>query len=330
MSLSTRSRLLIELLADVGQVNDAYEALFDADEPTVRRVRRRRARGIRFPTAYAYKYMRYLRELIENQKRLLAAALETELLPAIERWERERRTDDAASAVRTDDIEEVVAALERLKAIMLGALDDAILEQEMYEYAHQIRAYCERQWKKTIKSITGIDPLIKNARLYDIVTAHVKEQVSLIKTIPQTYFGDIERVVLNGMRSGSMLKDIKKAIQEVYPVTWKRAGIIARDQCGSFTAAVSDEHWHQAGLTTYIWRNMGDERVRGNPNGRYPRARPSHWDREGQIYSIDEPPEDGHPGEAILCRCFREVVEGEVLSVYGKQRTTRQQVRLAL
>jgi len=327
--MSDRMALLTTLLADVKAVNDVYDAVFDADEPTTQRVRRRRVRGVRFPTTYAAKYMTYLRGLIKDQKALVAAALETELYPAVERWERERRTDaEGAVEVRSDDLADVLAILERLKELMTSSLDEAIIEQQVYEYAREILGYSERQWKKTIKSIVGIDPLIRNARLLEIVQAHVKQQVSLIKTIPQTYFTDIERVVLNGMRKGAMLKDIKTGIQAVYPVTWKRAGIIARDQCGSFMAAVSDDQWKQAGLKTYIWRNMGDERVRGNPNGRYPRARPSHWEREGQVYSVDEPPEGGHPGEAILCRCFREVVEEEVLSAYKAPRQTRQRVSI--
>ena len=59
--------------------------------------------------------------------------------------------------------------------------------------------------------------------------------------------------------------------------------------------------------------NIADERVRGNPNGKYPNAKYNHWEREGQIFSVDEPPEDGHPGEPIRCRCYRRLQEAEVL-----------------
>lgn len=42
----------------------------------------------------------------------------------------------------------------------------------------------------------------------------------------------------------------------------------------------------------YIWRTMLDNRVR-----------PHHQAREGLIFFWDNPPDDGHPGEADWCRC---------------------------
>jgi hypothetical protein len=74
------------------------------------------------------------------------------------------------------------------------------------------------------------------------------------------------------------------------------------------------------GLTMYIWETSGDERVRGNPSGKYPNARPSHYLMDGllcrwsdsAVYSqdggktwIDRP--SGavilHPGQDYQCRC---------------------------
>ncbi|WP_193788037.1 phage minor head protein [Magnetospira sp. QH-2] len=48
---------------------------------------------------------------------------------------------------------------------------------------------------------------------------------------------------------------------------------------------------------TYIWRTVGDNKVRS-----------SHADREGQTFSWDDPPEGGHPGEAENCRCWAEEI----------------------
>lgn len=44
--------------------------------------------------------------------------------------------------------------------------------------------------------------------------------------------------------------------------------------------------------THYIWRTRGDSKVRS-----------SHAKRDGQIFSWDDPPEGGHPGENYGCRC---------------------------
>lgn len=38
------------------------------------------------------------------------------------------------------------------------------------------------------------------------------------------------------------------------------------------------------------------------------RERAHHVDREGKQFDWDNPPDDGHPGEPILCRCYAEAV----------------------
>lgn len=47
--------------------------------------------------------------------------------------------------------------------------------------------------------------------------------------------------------------------------------------------------------THYIWRTRRDGKVRS-----------SHAEREGQVFSWDDPPEGGHPGEDYGCRCTAE------------------------
>lgn len=48
----------------------------------------------------------------------------------------------------------------------------------------------------------------------------------------------------------------------------------------------------------YIWRTAGDSKVRS-----------SHAERDGKIFSWDNPPEGGHPGEDFGCRCTAEPVK---------------------
>ena len=48
----------------------------------------------------------------------------------------------------------------------------------------------------------------------------------------------------------------------------------------------------------YIWRTQGDKDVRS-----------THANREGQIFSWDNPPPGGHPGEDYGCRCTAETIK---------------------
>ena len=61
-----------------------------------------------------------------------------------------------------------------------------------------------------------------------------------------------------------------------------------------------------AGVRKYKWKTQGDRRVVGNPSGLYPVGNDEHgdhWSRDGKIFEWDNPPHDGHPGEAFGCRC---------------------------
>lgn len=50
----------------------------------------------------------------------------------------------------------------------------------------------------------------------------------------------------------------------------------------------------------YIWRTVGDDKVRS-----------AHAEREGEIFNWHVPPEGGHPGEDYNCRCWAEPYKPE-------------------
>lgn len=74
----------------------------------------------------------------------------------------------------------------------------------------------------------------------------------------------------------------------------------------SVNDALNKSRMESNGIESYKWRNVGDSRVVGNPGGKYPdgnEGHGDHWDREGKTYAWDDPPHDGHPGQAFNCRC---------------------------
>lgn len=275
--------------------------------------RHKRVLGVRFPTAYALQYKRFIAGYIKGLKKELDLWTKNDLTPALKMQALVRGDSQKAISRRHDAVEDIEQKLDDLMLRFGGVLAEEALRQQVTENAREILQYAERGWQRTIHTITGVDPLVRNLPMQEIVKAHVHENISLIKSIPQKLHGDVERVVMDGVRAGRKIDEITEAVQGVYPVTAKRAGVIARDQAGSLHAAIVDEQYKQANLVTYIWRTMKDSRVRGNPVGKYPNAKYNHWTRDGQVFSSDDPPPDGHPGEAIECRCFRQVQEAEVL-----------------
>ncbi len=55
------------------------------------------------------------------------------------------------------------------------------------------------------------------------------------------------------------------------------------------------EEQEEAGVTHYIWRTVGDDKVR-----------PSHAANDGKVFAWSNPPPTGHPGDDYNCRCQAE------------------------
>lgn len=141
-----------------------------------------------------------------------------------------------------------------------------------------------------------------------LVTSLVGEHLSRMETM-------VLEAVQTGKRPEELTLDILKANKGM-SVT--RAKLIARDQIGKLLSILTEKRSREIGLDTYVWKTALDERVRGNPRGRYPTARPSHWGAEGKVgiygkgdvwlvagKEVPRGPNDplGAPGSPISCRC---------------------------
>lgn len=58
----------------------------------------------------------------------------------------------------------------------------------------------------------------------------------------------------------------------------------------------------------YVWRCVGDDKTRT-----------THAERDGQVFSWDNPPEGGHPGEDYNCRCWAEGYEPPLSRIHESQ-----------
>ena len=99
---------------------------------------------------------------------------------------------------------------------------------------------------------------------------------------------EINNQVSNGYDENNIIAVINKAKEQAY----KRADKIAHNEIGNIDGRMCKSRQLANGITHYRWRTVRDERVR-----------PWHAEREGNIFSWDKPPFDGHPREAPFCRC---------------------------
>lgn len=149
--------------------------------------------------------------------------------------------------------------------------------------------------KAAIKSSVGVDispVLTQSGPILDALRAATKDNIDLIKSIPEQYFEKLGDAVGKNMERGMRFEDLAKEIERIGDVTESRAKLIARDQTSKMNGAFNQARQTSLGIDRYVWQTSGDERVR-----------PEHDANDGEIFRWDSPPATGHPGHDVNCRC---------------------------
>ncbi len=120
----------------------------------------------------------------------------------------------------------------------------------------------------------------------------VVANVELIKSIPTKYLEKVKSEVYSGASQGLRWESIAEKVQAAGDTTESRAKLIARDQVSKMNGSFNEARQTSLGIEKYIWQTAGDERVRDE-----------HAANDGQVFSWDDPPATGHPGDDIQCRC---------------------------
>lgn len=141
----------------------------------------------------------------------------------------------------------------------------------------------------------------------------VSESQALITTIPSDYLGKVGEALLKSYRQERLPDDrsIVVEVAELGKITHERAKVLARDQTSKYNSSLNQIRQSELGISEYIWRTSGDQRVVGDPGGLYPdgnRMHGNHYVRNGKKFKWAEPPFDGHPGWPIQCRCVAEPI----------------------
>ena len=149
--------------------------------------------------------------------------------------------------------------------------------------------------KAAIKSSVGVDispVLTQSGPILDALRAATKDNIDLIKSIPEQYFEKLGDAVGKNMERGMRFEDLAKEIERIGDVTESRAKLIARDQTSKMNGAFNEARQTSLGIDKYQWQTSGDERVREE-----------HAENDGKVFSWNDPPATGHPGHDVNCRC---------------------------
>ena len=150
---------------------------------------------------------------------------------------------------------------------------------------------------KSFQSALGVDvgPLLNDIALRPMMNQALMNNVSLIKSISKELNNQVVSVIEDIFNTkGFDQEALIKGIQGRFKVANSRAKLIARDQTNKIIGDLNKARQGEIGITKYRWQTMEDERVRT-----------THEANNDQVFLWSSPPpETGHPGHDINCRCL--------------------------
>lgn len=126
----------------------------------------------------------------------------------------------------------------------------------------------------------------------------------LLKDVTEKYGEQIRDTIVNASAGTTSEETLARELMQRFEVSQSRANVIAHDQVTKVIRSVEHKRHETLGFTSFIWRTVGDDRVR-----------PDHVMYEGKEFTYDNPPPDGLPGQPVNCRCYEEPVLGDDLAL---------------
>lgn len=219
-----------------------------------------------------------------------------------------------------DDNEALDDFMEKLAAVLLLADKSKRYVLAMYK---KVKIHNEKEFRDVTKSVFGrplafkdVNTAVKQQRILEqLESMWIRENLDLISSIEAETLRKLRWELSQRIVAAAGDKSLKTALADYIEnqarIESNRAVLIASDQVGKLNGRLMRYEQQRAGITHYRWETMQDSRVR-----------PSHRERQGEIFSWEEPPSDGHPGEAVRCRCVADpVFETDTLGVEPEANT---------
>jgi len=261
---------------------------------------------VRFPAGVAVDYYRDLLKIV----RALWEDLRRDW-PAIEALlkEAKEQREDVRQDAPPEELDSLLSVL-RLRGGKLAEQADAIAakvdrrisDTTARQLADAIRKALGAATPEVAAESIGISQAVKGgvtskgkSVLNLIERSFMRQNVALIKSIPEDFHDRVQNIVWQGIRTGSNPRDVRKQLQEAFGVERNRAKLIARDQTNKLFGQLNHVRQEEAGITTFIWWTVGDNRVRD-----------SHEKLHGKVFTWKDGANGLFPGDDINCRCIAE------------------------
>jgi SPP1 gp7 family putative phage head morphogenesis protein len=271
--------------------------------------RRKKIVPMKYPHSIEYEYRRNLRWLNAQMRK----AVKHYLHPVVETATAEvtDTSHPAGGHIRQDAWQDdLYKAMDNIAKDMVGPTNATIKRSSSIPI--KVNSYNKAEWKKLIRSQYGVNPTAEDPAAYaDLMEHWAFNNAALIKDIPIKTMKQIADMTTEALMSGQTQEDLSDDIYNIFDdrldVTDSRCDLIARDQVAKLNGKLTSERQQDIGVDSYVWRTVGDERVRE-----------AHAEVDGQTFQWGNPPGDtdfNEPGEDYQCRCWAEPVLPEAMSV---------------
>ncbi len=268
-----------------------------------------------YPTSAEVKYRGILKRLVDEWAKQVRSSIVSHLPLLVDEAALEQPRTDASPA-------QVARLIGNLRVSMGLSLEGYQYEAE--DIGQRTSDWNDQQWQKIMRSVVGVELFQREPWLAAELESFVAQNVDLITKLKDDTVAEVARVVQTGLREGKRVETIRKELMSttlpsgVFNKVRNRARLIARDQVGKLNGDLQRLRQTNLGIEEYVWRTVGDERVRDSH--RAMDGRRCRWDNPNVYYDsssgkwLDRANIGGvklHPGRDFQCRCSGEpVLEG--------------------
>lgn len=252
-------------------------------KPKVRRLPR-----MQQPDAIRLSYFRALKQLLND----IETAVKEHVVPALKELP---PPEPKADGVRVDAaiMDKVHRAIERAAAWVAKRWTAKNASKVIQPIAQRTSDFSRKQLADQMRAALGVDVTMSEPWLQGEIDKWISGNVSLIKSIPSTFFADIEKRVGEMVHSGERWETLAAEIEDRMGVTKSRAALIARTETGKIYAQINHQRQQALGIKGFKWMTVRDNRVRDR-----------HEARQGKPYEYGELSDDEMPGMEPNCRCW--------------------------
>jgi SPP1 gp7 family putative phage head morphogenesis protein len=243
-----------------------------------------------YPLGIEREYYRYIKSLVDFTRE----QIRIRLLPQLNYIETNVQSPRPTTDAWGHDVGRIVDAIRAEIARRFGTASISAIAKGVAELVSE---HNKKQLKAQMNRALGIDIFLQEPYLIPEIESYAFWNTRLIQSIPEQYLDQVQNIALSGFQTGESTKSIRDKIEARYQVSKSRAQLIARDQISKLNGELTQLRQTELGIKKYRWITAGDERVRDE-----------HRQRDGKVFSWDDPPHDGHPGQPINCRCVAQPI----------------------